>query len=102
MIGNTTGDYSGNSEAASGSHFAFSNLGLVTTKVAHGRRHMSPGWTSVSFGFGLTRVADFTRDYQYSEINTTSSGSLVFVQNANKYGTHTDNISLGDLGYQTY
>ncbi len=100
----TEGDYAGNPSEANGSHFAFSNLGLVTTKTDFARGRNASGWTAVSFGLGLTRLADFTRDYSYGGVNTTSSGSFVFEADANTDDprNHSDNVSLGDLGYQSY
>ncbi len=100
----TSSDYSGNSSHESGSHFAFSNIGIVSTKSDRGRRRKSNGWTSFSFGFGLTRVADFTRDYSYQGNNNTSSASFVFENDANKFGISTDGsiTSLADLGYQSF
>ncbi len=101
-FGNTSSSYTTNAAEESGSHFAFSNLGLVTTKVERGRRAGHSGWTSVSFGLGLTRMADFTRDYSYGGTNQTSSGSFVFEADANTNGLNDQNISYGDLGYQSY
>lgn len=99
---NTEGKFLGNSDEASGSHFAISNIGLVTTQQMRGRNAKS-GWTTFSFGLGLTRLADFTRDYSYAGRNTTSSGAFAVSANAIKYGLDPDNnTSLGDLGYQTY
>lgn len=98
----TNGSYQGNKDEDNGSHFAFTNLGLVTTHVNRGRRARTSGWTSVSFGVGLTRLADFTRNYSYSGRNTNNSGSFVFEADANKNGLHDQNISYGDLGYQSY
>jgi hypothetical protein len=103
-FGNTSSDYVGSSRDVSGSHFAFSNIGLVTTKVSGGRRGTQGGWSAVSFGVGLTRQADFTRDYFYSGRNTTSSGSFVFESSANSIDPrgHEYSSTLGDLGYQAY
>jgi hypothetical protein len=98
----TSAGYLGHADDDDGSHFAFSNLGLVTTQVFSGRRAKRSGWTSFSFGLGLTRMADFTRNYSYAGINTTSSGSFIFEADANQYGLNDQNISLGDLGYQAY
>lgn len=106
---NTGSEYSGNSIDESGSHFAISNVGIVTTATTSGRNKRSAGgWSSVSFGIGLTRLADFTRDYSYSGRNTTSSGSFVFESDANEFGLSNEYLnnfnptSLGDLGYKTY
>jgi len=98
----TSAGYLGHQDDDDGAHFAFTNLGLVTTQVYTGRRAKRTGWTSFSFGIGLTRVADFTRDYSYSGNNSTSSGSFVFEADANTNGLHDQNTSLGDIGYQSY
>ena len=100
----TNSDFTGNSADENGSHFSFSNLGFVTTNVITGRRAKKSGWTTVSFGLGLTRTADFTRDYSYIGRNTTSSGSFIFEDDANRYGItgNAQPTSQGDLGYDTY
>lgn len=99
----SSGDYAGNGTDANGTHFAISNIGLVTTQIPRGRRAAKTGWTAVSFGVGLTRLADFTRNYDYSGVNTTSSGSFTFEASANQSGLNPDyNATIGDLGYQTY
>ncbi|MEO6833175.1 MAG: hypothetical protein ABI378_11655 [Chitinophagaceae bacterium] len=101
---NTSSDFTGNSAQENGSHFAISNLGLITTKVFNGRRAKRTGWTTVSFGLGMTRLADYTRDYSYQGRNTTSSGSFIFEADANNNGLTSSGqpISQGDLGYDTY
>ncbi|MBS1645651.1 MAG: hypothetical protein JST36_11505 [Bacteroidetes bacterium] len=100
---NSQSNYTGNAMDDQGSHFAISNLGLVTTKVTRGRSARS-GWTTISFGMGLTRLADFTRNYSYQGRNTTSSGSFVFEADANKNGltNNTQPNTQGDLAYDTY
>jgi hypothetical protein len=104
MFANTTSDYTGNTAEESGSHFSFSNVGIVSAKVETGRRRQRSGWSSVAFGFGLTRLADFTRNYTYEGRNTTSSGSFVFENDANQFGLSGNSLisTPADLGYQSY
>ena len=103
MMTNTEASFSGNSTEESGSHFAFSNIGVVTTRVESARRRQRSGWSTVSFGFGLTRLADFTRNYSYEGRNAKSSGSFVFENDANEFGLSGDEISTpADLGYEAY
>jgi len=101
---NTNSDYSGNSASQSGSHFSLGNIGIVATRVARGRRKEHSDWTAVSFGFGLNRMADFTRDYTYQGTNSTSSGSFVFENDANTYGRSGNGqiVYPADLGYESY
>jgi hypothetical protein len=103
MFTNTTSSYTGNNDENSGSHFSISNLGLVLTNAEMGNKKRTGGWTAISFGVGLTRLADFTRDYAYEGRNTTSSGSFVFEYDANKNGL-SDNLiaSPADLGFESY
>jgi hypothetical protein len=102
IFNSTNTQYTGTNSSENGSHFAISNAGFVTTKLKDGRHNS--GWTSFSFAFGINRLADFTRDYQYHGTNTTSSGSFVFEADANAYGVSSSGsiTSPGDLGYQSY
>ena len=98
---------SSGSDGGNGAHFSFSNVGVVWTSAARGRRYDRSPWKSVSFGFGINRMADFTRDVTYGGTNTNSSGSLVFQNDANNlhYDINPDNFSgnsLAYLGYQSY
>jgi hypothetical protein len=104
MFANTSSDYTGNNDDNSGSHFSMSNLGFVITKAEKGNRNRNGGWTAVSFGIGLTRLADFTRNYAYEGRNITSSGSYVFEYDANKYGLSSNHMisTPGDLGFESY
>jgi len=104
MFGSSTGTYAGNSEKDNGAHFSFSNLGIVSARSFSGRRAQRSGWTTAGFGFGITRVADFTRNSYYSGQNTTSSASYVFENDANVGGVSTGGqvVYPADLGYQTF
>lgn len=103
LFDNSKATYTGQTATGSGSHFSISNAGIVSTKLLGGGRNKSQ-WTSVAFGFGLNRTADFTRDYNYHGTNTTSSGSYVFEADANAYGVSSNNViqSPADLGWQSY
>lgn len=102
LFENTKSSYTGVNSTGSGSHFSISNVGIVSTKLLGGQN--KSGWTSVAFGFGMNRTADFTRDYNYSGVNTTSSGSYVFEADANAFGISSDNViaTPADLGWQSF
>jgi hypothetical protein len=100
MFTNTSSSFAGNnSDDNSGSHFAISNLGLALTNVDDAKGN--GGWSPISFGIGLTRLADFTRNYAYEGRNTTSSGSFIFEYDANNLGLSNSEqpTTPGDLGY---
>jgi len=86
--------------------FNFNNVGAVFTTAQKGRRYKNSNWKSVSFGIGVNRLADFTRNYNYKGYNNTSSASEPMVVDANQnlgYGyANFPAGSLAQLGYKTY
>ena len=104
-FGAVTGNYLGSTTEDAYGNFNISNLGLVTTTGGRRFDEASGGWKSVSFGFGLNRVADFNRSYSYVGRNSNSSFTEAFALSANQdvadYGKLQEN-SFGNLGYQTY
>lgn len=105
MFNNVDGTYLGNKQSDNGQHFAISNFGAVFTHAARGRHYDQSNWKSFSFAIGMNRMADFTRDYTYQGNNTTSSGSWVFENDANRYPGDIDQPNSGSpgyLGYQSY
>lgn len=105
-INSVNGDYLGNSTDKTGSRFNISNFGAVFTKTERGRRYDRNNWKTISFGIGINRTADFTRNYVYSGVNSgahSSSGSEYFVQDANSDFSRTgDDRFPAYLGYQSY
>ena len=98
---NSTYLHTSNTESAS--RFNFNNLGMVFTKAPRGKRYDKAAWKSVSFAFGLNRLADFNRHYSYSGLmkgsgNNYSSFSEIFVNDALQNPGNIDN----NLGYQSY
>jgi len=97
-------DYAGTSTSDNNTHFNFNNFGLVFTNAPKGKRYDRRSWKTVSFAFGMNRVADFNQNYSYQGVNNTSSASQAFESDANQFpitkGT-VDN-SLGSLGYNSY
>ena len=61
IFNSTNSTYTGTGSSGNGSHFAISNAGYVSTKLRDSRRG---GWTSVSFGFGMNRLADWIATLQ--------------------------------------
>lgn len=87
--------------------FNFNHFGLVATDAPKGKRYERRAWKTVSFAFGINRVADFNRDFSYSGNNYSSSGTLEYEYDANNNpnstpgNTQASNTS-GYLGYQSY
>jgi hypothetical protein len=86
--------------------FNVNNFGLVITDAPKGKRYDRRDWKSISFAFGMTRLADINRDYSYIGTNYSSSATLAFEADANEFpGDALSNTSLtvpGYLGYQAY
>lgn len=105
MFNRTSSNYGGPDQTNSGAHFAFSNIGIVWAKAEQGRRYERNKWKAVSFGIGLNRLADFTRNFSYQRTTNTSSASEVFADDANytNYNPSSEDFSSpGFLGYETY
>ncbi|PZF73352.1 OmpP1/FadL family transporter [Taibaiella soli] len=85
--------------------FNINNAGAVFTTAQKGRRYKNSNWKSVSFGIGVNRLADFTRNYNYQGYNNTSSASEPMVVDANQNGYSYGNFqpaSLAQMGYSAY
>ncbi len=74
-VNSVTGQYLGTSASDNNTHFSFSSAGVVFTHAPKGERYNKSPWKSVSFAFGVNKLADFNRDYQYSGNNSGSSSS---------------------------
>jgi hypothetical protein len=102
-LGNVKSTYIGNSTSDNATRFNFNNIGVVLTGTANGKRYQRSKWKSVSFGIGINRIADFTRNYTYAGDNNTSSLSEIFAADASAYPQDINNIStLAGIGYQGY
>lgn len=106
-MNSSTSSYQGVETSDNNLRFNFNHFGLVATDAPKGKRYERRAWKTVSFAFGINRVADFNRDYSYSGTTNTSSGTLEyeFDANNNPYSnpgnTQSSNTS-GYLGYQAY
>lgn len=99
------GTYLGNTTNDDAFRFNISNLGYVSTHAPKGKRYDRADWKSVSFGFGLSRVADFNCRYTYSGVNDSSTATELLSIDANDQyfsGYALDENSLGYYGYQSY
>jgi hypothetical protein len=96
-VGSSTSQYLGVATDDNNARFNVNNFGVVFTNAPKGKRYDHREWKAVSFGFGLNRLADFSRDYTYRGINYNSSGSQAFAADAN-IDTIIPVNSLGDLG----
>lgn len=96
------GTYLGNTTSDDAFRFNVSNIGYVNTSAPKGKRYDRADWKSVSFGFGLSRVADFNRRYTYSGVNDSSTATELLSIDANDQyfdGYALDESSLGSYGY---
>lgn len=93
--------YSGQSEDDNGTSFSFSNAGAIFTHTPKGQNYNTSAWKAVSFGIGITRMADFSRNYTYSGVNHENSASWIFEYDANNGNVNAEG-SPAWLGYQSY
>lgn len=88
--------------------FNFNNAGAVFTTAQRGHKYKNSNWKSVSFGIGVNRLADFTRNYNYQGYNNTSSASEPMVVSANANSAYFNSYgdfppaSPAQLGYAAY
>jgi len=85
--------------------FNISNFGIVSTSAPKGRRYDRAAWKSVSFGIGVTRLADFSRAYTYSGRNDSSSATEAFAIAANSEFQTNGGLSpdgLADAAFQSF
>ena len=105
-LNGASSDYAGTTTLDNNARFNFNSFGLIFTASAKGRHYEHRNWKTVSFAFGMNRVADFNRSYTYQGNNNTSSASLAFESDANlnpgNAASTTPNTSLGYLGYNSY
>ena len=101
-VNGSSTDFLGNTSTDNMTRGTVNNFGLVLTNAPKGKRYEHRNWKSVSFAFGMNRVADFNRTYNYSGTNTTSSATQVMEADAKKYGHDTIPGTIGYLGYNTY
>lgn len=116
-INNAQGTYLSKQMDDNSTRFTINNLGIVATNAQRGQRYEHSSWKSVSFGFGINRLADFSHNYTYGGYmtinpldNNSSSGAEVFSINANKYfeadpekkTENFPNSSNAYLGYESF
>jgi len=95
--------YTGTATDDNSTHFNINNLGVVFTSAAKGKRYKNSKWKSASFGFGISRIADFNSNHMYSGLNTTSSASEVFLADAIAYPDDYNNLAtFAGLGYNAF
>jgi hypothetical protein len=105
-INSNSTDYTGVATTDNNTRFNFNNFGLVFTDAPKGKRYDRRSWKTVSFGFGMNRLADFNYNYSYSGTNSSNSASLLFESDANlnksAAGATDISNSLGYMGYNSY
>jgi hypothetical protein len=100
-INNASSDYLGSTTTDNNTRFGINNFGIVFASSANGRRRAKRAWKSVSFAFGMNKVADFNRNYTYQGVNRSSSATQAMESDANQYDVTTVNTP-GYLGYQGF
>ena len=105
-VNSVSGTYQGNTLSDDKIRFTVNNAGIVFTRAAKGRRYEHSKWKASSFAFGFNRLADFNRNYIYSGRDNASSGSEVFVLDANNNINDLNRVrdyqSPASLGYQAF
>jgi hypothetical protein len=104
-LGSANSSYTGSTSTDDFTRFNMNNFGLVLTNAKKGKRYDNSKWKSSSFGIGFNRLGDYHRNYRYTGFNSgpsSSSGSEVFVVDANNGGDVNTNNTPAGLGYQTY
>jgi len=101
-LNTVTSTYLNNNTTTNNSQFNFNNAGVVFTKVLKGRRAQRSKWKSVSYGFGVNRLADFNRNYTYGANNYTTSQTQAMAADAQYNGNAQVPGTLGYFGYQSY
>ncbi|HTN47309.1 MAG TPA: hypothetical protein VL098_13250 [Flavipsychrobacter sp.] len=103
-INNVNSTYLNETNSEPNGRVNFNNIGIVFTKTPKGKRYESSSWKAVSFGLGVNRLADFSRNYSYSGLNTESSFSEMMANDANNYpgNVNNDPSSLAYMGYTSY
>lgn len=102
-LNNTSSTYLGNTTDDNNTRFNVNNLGVVFSSSVTGERYNRSKWKAASFGMGISRVADFSKNYIYSGRNTTSSASEIFLADAIRYPNDFDNLATSaGLGYNSY
>jgi hypothetical protein len=96
------GQYLNNSTGTNNTQFNFNNVGMVFTAARKGQRYAHSKWKTVSFGIGITRMADFNTDYNYSGSNYTSSATQSYAADATTNRDVEQPGTPGYLGYQAY
>lgn len=96
--------YVGSESSDNNVRFGFNNIGMVFTDGPSEKNYDRADWKSSSFGIGINRTADFSRTYNYTGRNTTSSASQYFEGDAYLYpfSTTDDPGTPAYLGYQSY
>ncbi len=105
-INATSSNYTGFTTNDNFTQVNFNNFGLILTDAPKGKRYDRRAGKTVSFGFGMNRVADFNNSVIYNGKNSTSSASQVFESDANNdpasAASTAPTNTLGYMGYQSY
>lgn len=103
QIKSTSTAYLSETSTDNNSRATVNNYSIVFTDAPTGKRYDRRSWKSVSFGFGMNRVADLNLNTQYKGTNNKSSISQAFESEANYDTTSVRQVgSLGYLGWESY
>lgn len=102
-LNSTNSTYTEGATSDNNTRFNVNNLGVVFSSAAKGQRYKRSKWKAASFGFGVSRTADFSNNYQYSGYNNTSAAGEVFLADAIAYPDDTlYEATFAGLGYLSY
>lgn len=91
QAGNNQSTYLGTTSDDQFSRFNFASFGFVITSAKKGNAYKKSPWKSVSFGFGMNKLASFRNDYTYSGKNYKSSIVERWSEEFNKLGGLNEN-----------
>lgn len=100
-IARTSGTYLGTTRDDNANKLSISHFGYVKTRALTSDQYKQRDWKSISFGFGMNRLASFANNSSYTGKNTKSSIVERWADDFNRLGGINDN-SLGGVNYSAY
>lgn len=102
---NNQSTYTGVNSDDNNVRFGFNNMGVIFAETPSAKYYDKADWKSTGFGFGLNRIANFDRTYNYKGQNYSSSASQYFeadaLNNIDDYDNWTADMPAY-LGYNSY
>ncbi|MEZ5047356.1 MAG: hypothetical protein R2831_10235 [Chitinophagaceae bacterium] len=100
LINKNQADYLGTQTTNQHAKLNMNSFGLVMTNKK-GLSNKKTHWKTVSFGFGMNRIANFNNQYKYVGTNKQSSLIERYAQEYNQWGG-LNNTSINKVSYPAY